>query len=555
MSKFKTRGIRASLCYFFIYCFDRFEIFLHFQDYAPYKCVEYFSPSTISDFLIIMSSRPIVKAFAASYKPTAALIAMRRALSLKALSCRTSCLFRRSLSQSYAVQRTLKTFVDTNTSISSLKTPLNHICVAKISQTGHSINVKLHDKTFTFHSQWLHDAQCDDGPYKQATDTYACKGSFNEIQNAQVSGHGVKSALEVSWKNGKTTRFPVIWLQIYAPLVAKQHSSETTQESWQVSKGWRVDSLNMPEISHDEIFPEISIATACRIYETLVHDDFPGILKVTNLPPPVVQDERKGEKTLLAKVLTQIFGSVFSHPRRGPHVAYTMASHHEQYNNKGGLVSNYNLANLLLPHIDQSMYQLPSLIDGLYNVEGESLNTFLSCPGVLQTLQEESPDLVEPLFTTPMAFGRVAHIYSPPQYQGTTPTAVISPPGYPNRIHRFHWNPHQVGSLLGPYEQFPIAVQAHRKFQEVSMRDTHLLRVKFQPGDMYLWNNHKVLHGREKVLRVPRTGVGQTVPEQVVLDGWREILIGKLLEILDEKWLVQVPLAQLYELDKIINAK
>jgi alpha-ketoglutarate-dependent taurine dioxygenase len=470
---------------------------------------------------------------------------------LKALSSNISRVPRRSFYQDHAVRKVSDRFA--NGGESSISRSSSKVTGVEKSSTGQFVAVEFAGETFTFHSQWLHDAQVDDGPYKQATNTYACKSSLNEVQKAVVGGHGSESTVEVSWKDGKVSRFPSVWLRVYAPLVANSHSNETTEKALQIPQGWLVNTLKMPEISYSKIFPEISVTTACCIYEILVHESFPGILKIVDLPPPVVEDERKGEKTILASVLKQIFGSVFSHPRRGPDVAYTMASHHQQYTNKGQLVSNYNLNNLLLPHIDQSMYQLPSLIDGLFNVEGESLNTFLSCPAVLQTLREEHPELVDSLFTTPMAFGRVAHIYSPPQYQGTTPTAVISPPGFPYRIHRFHWNPHQVGSLLCSFSEYPTALLAHRKFQEISSRETHLLKVRFKPGDMYLWSNHKVLHGREEVLKVPRTGVGQTVPEQVVLDGWREMLIGRLLGALEEKWLVQVPLAQLYELDKIVN--
>jgi trimethyllysine dioxygenase len=459
----------------------------------------------------------------------------------------------RYLSQKHVAQKVPDVSFEADTNI-PIKTPSSEITAVRTSSTRKFVTIEFPDATFTFHSQWLHDAQTDDGPYKQVADTYTHKNSFVEVQNASISGHGIKTTLDVSWKDGRSTRFPSLWLRVYAPLVAEHHGNETAQKELQIPKGWLVHTLKMPEISFSEIFPEVSCATALRIHEILVHDSFPGILKVTDLPPPIAEDERKGKNTILARVLTQVFGSVFSHPRRGPNVAYTMASHQEQYSNKGKLLPNYNTAKLLLPHFDQSIYQNPTRVDGLYNLEGESENTFVSCPAVLQTLSEESPELVDPLFTAPMAFGRVAHMYSPPQYQASTPTAVMSLPGFPRQVYRFRWNPHQVGSLLSPFAQFPTALRAHRKFQEVASRDSHRLKVRFRPGDMYLWDNFKVLHGRERVLVVPRTGVGQTVPEQAVLDGWREMLTGKLLRVFEERWLVHVPLAQLYELDKIVDA-
>ncbi len=49
-------------------------------------------------------------------------------------------------------------------------------------------------------------------------------------------------------------------------------------------------------------------------------------------------------------------------------------------------------------------------------------------------------------------------------------------------------------------------------------------------------------------MKVPRTGVGQTVPEQVVVDKYRALKIWQLKNHIDEKWLVHVPTAQLHDL-------
>ncbi|KAI9775070.1 MAG: hypothetical protein M1839_001462 [Geoglossum umbratile] len=423
----------------------------------------------------------------------------------------------------------------------------------RMSPDGESLTVEFRDATFTFHSQWLHDTQMDDGPYKEnVADTYTNKNSFAQIQNVNVSGRGIKTTLEVSWNDGKTARIPSIWLRVYAPLVARHHGNETAQTALRIPKGWLTDTLVIPEIAYDEIFPKISQETALRIYEAILHESFPGVLKVTNLPPLVVNDsQRKGENALVATVLTQIFGTVFWHPRRTQDSGYPIASHSDK---RGTFLPNYDTSQRLLPHTDQSFYYVPTRIDGLHVLEGESENTFVSCPAVLQTLQEESPELVEPLFITPLAFGRRTHMYSPPQYQAATSTTITTIPGLPNHIHRFRWHPHIVGALLSPFSEFPIALLAHRKFQEIASRDTHQLKLSMKPGDMYLFDNCKVLHGRDRVLTVPRTCIGHSVPEQVAVDRWREILTAKLMRVLKESWLVHVPLAQLYELDKIADA-
>jgi trimethyllysine dioxygenase len=113
-----------------------------------------------------------------------------------------------------------------------------------------------------------------------------------------------------------------------------------------------------------------------------------------------------------------------------------------------------------------------------------------------------------------MSIGRVAHWYDPLLYQGNINPGLNSDP-ISGQVKSFRWHPHLSGFLLSPHDKHQEARAAHRKFQEISRRETHELRVHFQPGDLFIWDNHRLLHGREQVLRGPRTSVAQTVPEQI----------------------------------------
>ena len=62
-----------------------------------------------------------------------------------------------------------------------------------------------------------------------------------------------------------------------------------------------------------------------------------------------------------------------------------------------------------------------------------------------------------------------------------------------------------------------------------------------------------MLHGRERVLEAPRTGVGQTVPEQIVHDRSRALHMNALQRYIDEKWLVHMPIKQLREMLRIVK--
>jgi trimethyllysine dioxygenase len=254
-------------------------------------------------------------------------------------------------------------------------------------------------------------------------------------------------------------------------------------------------------------------------------------------------------------VLKQFFGSVFVHPRRGADKTFNVASHHASDAARGTGLPNYDVNRVLLPHNDHSHYTHPARVQGLYMLEGSSVNTFVSCPAAYRTMQAEVPHLTQYLRETPIALGRVAEYYEPPMYQATVDSALTPAVGDPDRIHRFRWHPHLSGSLLAPFEKFQEARQAHRVFQEIMRRDTHQVKLEMRPGDLYIWDNFRVLHGREFVTEVPRTAVGQTVPEQVILDRWREVLVRRLSQVMSSKWLIHVPLERLDKMAEEVQEK
>ena len=117
------------------------------------------------------------------------------------------------------------------------------------------------------------------------------------------------------------------------------------------------------------------------------------------------------------------------------------------------------------------------------------------------------------------------------------------------------WHPNLTCSLLSPYDEYKEARLAHQKFQEIIQRDTHKLKMILRPGDLYIWDNFRLLLGRESVLEVPRTGVGQTVPEHVVHDRYRALSTGRLKELVDGEWLVHMPMPQLREMVQVVEGE
>ena len=438
------------------------------------------------------------------------------------------------------------------------KTPEDIIIGFEASSCRDSLTIAFHDATFTFHAQWLHDAQVDNGPSKDAIHVFTQKVQVARIKATNLTGQGVRSSVAIAWDDGSVSSFPSIWLRVFAPLVAKCHYHVPGRIP-EISSGWLPSTLKIPEFSFAEIFPEDPNSetfgeTKEQIYDAILRQSSAGIIKVVDLPEPDLEGERQKENTFVTRILKQLFGSVFIHPVRAADQTFNISSHHEDDAKRGATLPNYNAMKVLLPHADHSHYTNPSRVQALYALEGESENTFVSCHAALNTLKSEAPHLAKYLSTVPMAIGRVADFYNPPLYQATVDTAVTTEPGYPDRIKRFRWHPHLAGSLLAPYDTFPESRVAYQTFQEIMRRDTHLLRTLFKPGDLYIWDNFRILHGRERVLKTPRTAVGQTVPEQIVVDAYRVLKMKRLKGFIDEKWLVHVPLEQLDEMVKLVEA-
>jgi trimethyllysine dioxygenase len=412
-------------------------------------------------------------------------------------------------------------------------------------------------KTFTFHTQWLHDARCKGpSPSRDATSAFCQHPPTAQIQSVSTKRNDMAGTLDITWTDGTVTNYPFTWLCVMAPLVAKQMKESTTD--YPVADGWLVNNLQIQEIAYSEIFPDHKDAhkldqSIIHILDLLLNDSSSGIIKVVGLPPPNIEEERNKINTLVTRVLKQIFGSVFAHPRRGTDKTFNVSSHHEDDKKRGVGLHNYDTSHILLPHTDHAHYTHPIQVQGWYGLEGTSENTFVSSLGVLHTMRSESPELINYLCNTPMAMGRAAYYYDPPMHQGTVDTAVTMQPGYPSQVKRVRWHPHLTGSLLAPFDSFQNARRAHQKFQEIARRDTHQLKVTLKPGDLYIWDNFRILHGRERVFDVPRTGVGQTVPEQAVADRYRSLQINRLRDYIEDTWLVHIPARQLYDLARLVS--
>ena len=418
---------------------------------------------------------------------------------------------------------------------------------------GNKVTVDFPEETFVFHAQWLHDARCDGGAAKNA-ETAICQQPIEtvHVQAVDVSGDGLNSTLDVSWDNGISSKFPAPWLKVMAPIVARSDKppSDTTDT---LTQGWLVPDLKIPEVSYSDLFqqgpnPELDI----EVLDRILSPNAPGIIKIVDLPAPDIASEHAHQNNLNTQVLKRLFTSVFVHPIRGQDQTFNVSSHSHDGTRKVGL-PNYDTTQVLLPHSDHAFYDNPIQVQGFYGLEGTSENTWVSVLAALRTMKEEYPELYPYLLETPATLGRVSRFYGEPLFQATVDVPVTAPPGVPGEIKRIRWHPNLTGSLLAPYDSYKGARAAYQKFQSILRRPTHQLKIQLKPGDLYIWDNFRLLHGREKVLETPRTGVGQTVPEQVVHDRYRSLCVGWLRKFIGEEWLVHMPLTQLREMMKLFK--
>lgn len=433
--------------------------------------------------------------------------------------------------------------------------PNQLIVNSSVSPSKDTLTVSFHDSTFVFHAQWLHDARCDTGSERREGQVFCQQLDPVHIQNAGVSGSGVKTTLDVTWDDGTTTPFPGVWLRLLGPHVAKNLQSTTAVKESNTPKGWLANELVIPEISYrkiegEHLSHEEFLATKAWILDTLLLDDSPGIFKITDLPKVDTYTESTQVNNLLTHVLKRLFGAVFQHSMRPADATFKVASYYHESATRVTELPNYDTSEKLLPHVDHAHYDNPVRVQGLHAVQGHSENTFVHGFAALNTLRKEDPDLYDALCSAPYILGRVAQFYNPPLYQTAVDTAVRKIPGYPDEVKCIRWHPHLAGYLLSPYEEYSKARRAHCKFQAIMRRDSHQLKLQFNPGDMYVWDNFRLLHGRERMFSTPRMVIGQTVIEQVVNDHYRVKQMAFLSRFVGEHWLVQTPTR---ELDRFVT--
>ena len=157
------------------------------------------------------------------------------------------------------------------------------------------VTVQFPDGTWVFHAQWLYDARCNEGPTRNAATAFCSRGNAVQVTDVSISDQSLSAHLKLTWNDGTKSSFPVAWLKVMAPVVAKSQDSKVEQDKPR-QRGWTTSSLRIPEIPYNHLFAgdqekEADDATKLRVISMLLHKTSAGIVKITGLPAPNVKEE------------------------------------------------------------------------------------------------------------------------------------------------------------------------------------------------------------------------------------------------------------------------
>ncbi|KAK9417260.1 putative Clavaminate synthase-like protein [Seiridium unicorne] len=443
-----------------------------------------------------------------------------------------------------------------------MSVPSRNLTILRVSVLwdGYGLEVHFHDNKYAFHSQWLYDARGDRSTSRPVDQAFSIDETDARIRKATL-GKTIITTLHVEWEDRSATDFPAAWVRVFAPLVARP--LEKPKGQYQTKKiGWTTDTVKIQELDWNIIFPPqdptcgLKDDVRIKIAELLLYSSSESIIKVTNSPEPDITCEKAGKDNFVTQVLKQIFDHVFTRPNPALDSSLKLRDNcGEDRMQEASIPPGYRVDHIILPRVDQAQYESfikqPAQIMGLYCLEGESLITFVSGIAAWDTLNYEDPEDAHFLTDIPAVIGHVVETPSSSMYQATSEPAVVL--DYNEHVKHIRWNCHRAGFLTAPFEKFSRARKTYQKYQEIMQRPSHQLKIKFKPGDMYIWNNHFTLNGRESILTAPHMSIGDIVPMHVVSEKYRSMQIKRLEKLVPASWLAHVPSPQLRDMAKLLG--
>ncbi|XP_013381995.1 uncharacterized protein LOC106152800 isoform X2 [Lingula anatina] len=151
-------------------------------------------------------------------------------------------------------------------------------------------------------------------------------------------------------------------------------------------------------------------------------------------------------------------------------------------------------------HMDLMYYESPPGLQFLHCVRfdpevtgGESI--FLDCFVVAEEFREQYPEDFETLARVPATFQKIHFEREYPVYMTyQRPHIALN---HRREIVAVNWSPNFEGPLFVPEEDVEPYYKAYHRFMSMLCNSPHIIERHLNPGDLIVFNNRRVLHGRK----------------------------------------------------------
>ena len=194
----------------------------------------------------------------------------------------------------------------------------------------------------------------------------------------------------------------------------------------------------------------------------------------------------------------------------------------------------------LLTHTDVPHYINPLAIESFMCLEGCAEFTLTSALAVCEDMCKEDPEAFEALATLSWHMGRAFAHYSPTMHTANYREPVVQKHRDGHGIKMVKLNSHLHGfPLTSSFKAQEAWERGYEMLQFKAMSEPYVKMIEYREGDCFLVNNHRVLHGRKKVLQTPRTVLNTGVHEDSVMQSYRELKVRHLK--LGDSWVATIP--------------
>ncbi|MEM1272208.1 MAG: TauD/TfdA family dioxygenase [Pseudomonadota bacterium] len=307
---------------------------------------------------------------------------------------------------------------------------------------------------------WLRD----NDPARLHPDTAERVGDLLDIPECPVAAEAelVEDAISIRWTDGEISNFPLSWLAAHRPGRSAADAAAVEPQTWR-------DDLIVPRhqaeaiaASESDLLAWLSetAALGLSIVEGVATADGAGLALA----------QRIG---FLRQTNFGISFEVMNKPDPN-NLAYTALA----------LPLHTDLPNQELPPGYQFLHCIANEADGGGSVFADGLT-------LAETLRASDPVAFDLLAQTPVPF---RFHDSDTDLRVHRPVINLRPDG---RVHEIKWNAHIAGVFDMAPEIMPAYYHAYRKFMQLTRDPAFQVRLKLKAGEMVVFDNRRVLHGRD----------------------------------------------------------